>query len=94
MYATTSRRPAQRQRFFRCTFEIEGVRYWVIPHRPHPEVAVKAFRLKKLSQLGDPLAVYDVRLAAHGPECDCLGWLRWQRPCKHIKTLVAMGMLS
>lgn len=75
---------------FRITFRIGGHEYVVIPLQPHPGVARKAYRLKK--QGGDG-AVYDVHVNQHGPQCDCRGFLRWNKPCKHIRTLQAAGML-
>ena len=86
---TKSRRPQQASRFT-ITFGIGEDRYFVLPLAVHPEVASKAFRFKK--QTGGK-EVYDVRLAAHGPECDCRGFLRWGH-CKHVKTLKAAGMLG
>jgi hypothetical protein len=80
---------------FRITFTIGEDDYHVVPLRPHPEVAAKAFRFRK--QGGDQ-AVYDVRVAEHGPQCDCPGFTHWHPRrgtlCKHVKTLKAAGMIS
>ena len=65
---------------------IEGTEYGVIPLRPHPEVASKAFRLVKH---GDEPASYDVSVQTHGPQCECKGFLRWGH-CKHLAGLIAL----
>jgi hypothetical protein len=82
-----------RQRTFRIVFFIEGVAYTVIPLKPDPAVASKAYRLTKRDARGRVTACYDVHVNGHGPECECKGYLRWRKPCKHIKTLVAAGMI-
>ncbi len=69
---------------------IRDMVYAVIPLDADPGVAHKAYRLSK--QGGDR-AIYDVRLDEHGPHCECLGFLRWNRPCKHIRTLQGAGIL-
>jgi len=76
---------------FRITFRIGETEYAVFPLQPDPEVASKAYRLKKVGGDG---AVYDVSQDRFGPQCECLGFLRWNRPCKHIRTLQAAGMLA
>jgi hypothetical protein len=78
-----------RKRTFRILFKIDGLSYAVVPLLPDPAVASRAYRLRKLS--GEP-GTYDVCLAEHGAECECKGFLRW-RHCKHIRCLVAAGML-
>jgi hypothetical protein len=72
------------------TVLIQGTEYLVVPLFPDPAVAIKAYRLQK--QGGDG-ACYDVRLDEYGPHCECLGFLRWDRPCKHILSLQVAGML-
>ena len=77
---------------FRITFTIGADEYAVVPLLDaDPCVVWKAFRFTKLT--GDQ-AVYDVALTKYGPECDCKGFVRWQKPCKHIRTLTAAGMLE
>jgi hypothetical protein len=85
------RRPKQ-PATFRITFHIGEDVYAVVPLTAvHPEVAVKAFRFHK--HTGDG-ATYDVRLTSEGHvECDCRGFERWRKPCKHVRTLTAAGML-
>jgi hypothetical protein len=75
---------------FRITFHIRDTDYAVVPLDPDPAVASKAYRLHKLVPGG---ASYDVYLDKHGPHCECLGFLRWNKPCKHIRTLQAAGMI-
>jgi hypothetical protein len=75
---------------FRITFNIRDTDYAVMPLEPDPAVASKAYRLTK--QGGDG-ACYDVHLDEYGPHCECLGFLRWNKPCKHIRTLQVAGML-
>src|SRR5437660_1783093 len=84
------RRASKTPATFRITFTIGDDVYFVTPLPVHPEVASKAYRFWK--QTGEQ-EVYDVRLADFGPECDCKGFLRWQKPCKHVRTLRAAGML-
>lgn len=93
--ATTSapaRKPSSKKpATFSITFRIGEDRYGVAPVPAHPEVALKAYRFTKLT--GDH-AVYCVSLTPDlHPSCECKGWLRWQTPCKHIRSLVAAGML-
>lgn len=78
---------------FQVVFLIGPDRYQVEPLRGvHPEVARKAYRFWK--QTGGQ-EVYDVRQAPEGfTECDCPGHQRWGTPCKHVKTLVAAGVLD
>ena len=84
----------QQTHTFTITFTVEGTDYFVIPLHPDADVAVRAFRFKKSS--GES---YDVRLDAEGHfGCECKGFLRWGmcrdgRGCKHIKCLVAAGMM-
>jgi hypothetical protein len=75
----------KRQRFFEIVFEIEGDQYKISVLPCDPSIGKKAYRFRKLT--GDE-AVYDVRFAEHGPECDCMGHLR-HRHCKHGETLQA-----
>jgi hypothetical protein len=90
MATDAARRRAKQAATFRITFTIGDDHYAIAVLRPDPEVAAKAFRFRKLT---GGLEVYDVSLTEHGPRCECLGFLRWQKPCKHIRTLIAAGML-
>lgn len=75
----------------RILFQIDGTEYAVVPLRAHPAVAVRAVRLVKH---GAEPATYDVSVTEHGPQCECKGFLRWQKPCKHIRALSAAGMIE
>jgi hypothetical protein len=86
-------RTQPRKRTFRIVFWIEGVPYTVIPLKPDPQVASRAYRFLKRDGKGRVTANYDVHLNGHGPQCECKGFLRWKKPCKHIKTLAAAGMI-
>ena len=86
-------RPQARVKTFRIVFWIEGVAYMVIPLQADPQVASKAYRFLKRDSRGKLTANYDVHVNGHGPECECKGYLRWKKPCKHIKTLAAAGMI-
>jgi hypothetical protein len=87
----TPQRPPRKALTFRITFTIGPDSYAVCPLQPHPDVATLAFRFRK--QTGDR-ACYDVRLSPAGHiECDCPGFQRWRRPCKHVRTLAAARML-
>jgi hypothetical protein len=78
------------KRILRLLIGTEAFLYWVEP------VATdwgKGFRLEKFES-GD---VYHVHLdPALGHSCECKGFLRWGKPCKHISAvsaLVAAGRL-
>src|SRR5262245_22726601 len=86
-------RKQARSRTFRIVFWIEGVAYQVIPLKPEAPVASRAYRFIKRDKKGRVTANYDVHVNGHGPECECKGFLRWRRPCKHIRTLAAAGMI-
>jgi hypothetical protein len=85
-------RPARKgEGTFAITFTINGDPYAVSLLPADPDVARKAYRLRKLEPApdSDPAThSYDVRLTEHGFECECLGYLRWER-CKHVQTLQA-----
>jgi hypothetical protein len=82
----------KRRHVFTITFHIEGYDYRVFPLAA--EAPQKAYRLKKPD--GE---TYDVLLNEEGQySCECLGFLRHGmcrdgRGCKHIRCLVAAGML-
>src|SRR5947209_145908 len=82
-------------RTFSITFRIDGVNYFVIPLRDtDPEVAVRAYRMKKRDEKGVILASYDVRQDPAGHvSCECLGFLKHDH-CKHVETLAAAGMIE
>jgi hypothetical protein len=73
------------------TFQIGEDRYHVVPLAAHPEVAQAAYRFRKLTGGQE---VYDVRLSPEGhAACDCPGCTYHRKPCKHLRTLAAAGML-
>src|SRR5437763_16167100 len=91
--------PAKRRRpprnTFRIRFLVEGIWYAVVPLRPDPAVARKAYRMAKLGPNGESTAEYDVSVSAEGhPSCECKGFLRWHKPCRHLRTLAAAGMIE
>ena len=89
------RRRPPRKGFFRIRFLIEGAWYSVVPLEPDPAVARKAYRMAKLGPKGERTAEYDVSISADGhPNCECRGWLRWNKPCRHLRTLAAAGMIE
>ena len=83
---------AEKVRFFRD--RAADVRVFLETNRRiHPEVALKAFRLKKRDAQGNAVASYDVHLTPQGHiECECQGWLRYGH-CRHQETLQAAGMM-
>jgi hypothetical protein len=90
---TKRRRPPRNT--FQIRFKIEGTWYSVVPLRPDPAVARKAYRMRKLGPRGERTAEYDVSILAEGhPSCECKGWLRWHKPCRHLRTLAAAGMIE
>jgi hypothetical protein len=79
---------------FRINFLIEGVAYSVFPLKPDPAVATKAYKLTSRDAKGKVTSDYDVSLSPEGHiSCECKGFLRWRKPCKHIRCLAAAGML-
>jgi hypothetical protein len=91
MHTVNRRRCTSKPTTFTIVFAIGEDSYNVFPLAAHPEVAKAAYRFRKLT--GD-LAVYDVRLTLEGqgdfsrPGCTFHG-----KPCKHIRSLVAAGMM-
>jgi hypothetical protein len=82
-------RPAQT---FKIRFLLDGMWYAVTPLQPDPRVMLKAFRLQLLTVDGNS---YDVGITAAGkPSCECLGWLNFGRPCRHLRMLHAAGMIQ
>jgi hypothetical protein len=87
-------RPKRPKGTFRIVFEIEATPYEVVPLKPDPAVATRAYRVIKRDAQGKVAATYDVSLSAEGYlACECKGFLRWQRPCRHMRCLSAAGML-
>jgi hypothetical protein len=74
----------------RITLRIGATDYVISRLDPDPMVAHIAYRIAKHE--GDQTG-YDVRVDEHGPQCECLGFLRWNRPCKHIRALRAAGLI-
>jgi hypothetical protein len=74
----------------RTVFFIRDTAYTVTALLVDPTVTSKAYRLEKHGGDG---AVYDVHVTEHGPHCECLGFLRWHKPCKHIRELQVAGMI-
>ena len=73
------------------TLSINGTAYAV---RPNAGAAVRAFRLRKSDG-----TVYDVARTEHGLTCDCPDYMFHRdgidpAGCKHIKAMVACGLLS
>jgi hypothetical protein len=57
----------------------------------HREVATDAYRFRKLTGNRE---VYDAHVSTAGhAECSCPGCTFHKKPCKHLKMLVAAGML-
>ncbi len=82
----------KQQHFFRIEFVADdSVRYVVAPIPADPDVAVKAFSLRK-----EDGTVYHLRLTPEGfTDCDCPhGTFRPNSfPCRHAKMLRAAGMI-
>ena len=85
--------PRNRPGRCRLTLTINGRHYAVRPIASQADDVSRAFRL---SRKGD---VYDVALTVHGPTCDCPDFI-FRRDgidpagCKHVKALVAQGLLD
>jgi hypothetical protein len=77
-------------KFFRITFQLGGDEYVVVPLEPNPEVAKRAFRLRKLTGDG---GTYDVRVTEAGAECDCKGF-QFRKRCKHCGMLREAMMID
>lgn len=72
-----------------ASVRIGAADYAVLALDPDPRVARLAYRLRRP---GDDTS-YDVHVDEHGPQCQCLGFLRWNKPCKHILALRMAGLL-
>ena len=75
----------------RLTLTINGTAYGV---RPNRGADVRAFEIRK----SDGTA-YDVAQTEHGPTCDCPDFIFHRDGidpdgCKHIKAMVACGLMS
>lgn len=78
----------------RLTMEINGVDYRVEPRPPGSYAVTRSYRLSK----GDGTA-YDVALTDFGLTCDCPDFIFHRDGldpggCKHIKAMVAYGLLD
>jgi len=77
----------------RVTLEINGTAYRVQPCRGRaPFAAIKAFWLRK--SIGGRVLVVAQTLTGH--VCNCPQFTLWNGPptCKHVRALVAAGMLD
>jgi hypothetical protein len=86
-----SRKRGRTVKFFRVAFHLGTDHYSVIPLAPDPGSGCQAFQFHKRTGNRN---TYVVRVTRRGPECDCRGFRRWRRPCKHIRMLQAARMLS
>jgi SWIM zinc finger len=78
----------------RLTMEINGVDYRVEQSPAEAYAARKAYRLRKPDG-----TAYDVALGTHGLTCDCPDFIFHRDGldpdgCKHIKAMVAYGLLD
>jgi hypothetical protein len=78
----------------RLTMEINGVDYRVEQSPDEASAARKSYRLRKLNG-----TAYDVALTNHGLTCDCPDFIFHRDGldpdgCKHIKAMVAYGLLD
>lgn len=91
--AKSSRRPRPVHGVCSLTLRINGTAYRVKPVACDPEAALRCYELRKADG-----TVYCVSHHPHGSECTCPDWV-FSRDgidpagCKHIKALVALGML-
>lgn len=91
----TSRRPARPTHgTCRLTLTVNGTAYRVRPIPADAFAALQAFRLKKFDG-----TTYDVALTVHGLTCDCPDFAFHRdgidpAGCKHIKAMVACGLLG
>ena len=78
----------------RLTMEINGVDYRVEPSQGEEYAVTKAYRLSKRDG-----TAYDVALTDFGLTCDCPDFIFHRdgldpEGCKHIKAMVAYGLLD
>jgi hypothetical protein len=83
-----------RPRFARVVLEIADTRYQLRSIACADPIGRAAFRLVK-----DDGTVYDLVQTRHGPECDCPDFIFRRdgldpRGCKHVRALVAAGMMA
>jgi hypothetical protein len=80
----------------RLTLTIRGADYSVRGLVPDPLAGVgRAYRLRKLADG----SLYDVAETEHGPVCDCPDFAFRRdgldpQGCKHVRALVALGLLA
>ena len=78
----------------RLTIAINGMDYLVNPNVAEDSAALKAYRLTKTDG-----TAYDAAVTEHGLTCDCPDFI-FRRDgidpegCKHIKAMVAFGLLE
>jgi hypothetical protein len=78
----------------RLTIDINDMNYLVKPNTAEASAAIKAYRLSKADGTD-----YDVAQTVHGLTCDCPDFI-FRRDgidpegCKHIKAMVACGLLD
>jgi hypothetical protein len=78
----------------RLTLAINGTCYGVHPVSAHAFAALKVYRLRKADG-----TAYHVSQQAYGCECECGDFVFHragldQAGCKHVKALIAVGLLS
>lgn len=76
----------------RLTLTINGQEYTPRALEPHPQVAQRAWTLRKADG-----TTYEVHWGKHGYHCDCPDFL-WAREnhgeyCKHVLALMVVGLL-
>jgi hypothetical protein len=77
---------------FRIRFLLGQCWYGVVPLKPDPEVMTKCYRVSLLTVDGN---AYDCGIKADGkPSCECLGFLNYGRPCRHLRMLRSAGMID
>lgn len=77
-------------KFFRLIIHLGSDEYAIMPMKA-THTGGKCFRLRK--QTGDR-NIYTIRPGPRSWECDCWGFRRWRRSCKHIRMLTAGRMLD
>ncbi len=91
---TTLKVPQPAARTCNLTLTIDRTAYSVQPIACDSYLAARAYRLSKADG-----AVYDVAQTRYGPSCDCPDFI-FRRDgldpagCKHVKALVAFGMIA
>jgi hypothetical protein len=93
---TRDRKPSKGPAVCRLALLIGETAYFVRPIRT--DIHDRAFSLRKIVEKGkaatEARTVYHVTLGEHGPGCDCPSAVYRDEACKHVRAMLACGLLD